>query len=89
MNVGRKYYLYMFVVSTDLQFGQTTYTKNVSKCHIFKKVMFSVKLYVYDLSNGMARQLSQQLIGRRIEGIWCVVLLITPPRAIKLKRVEL
>ncbi|KAG6839694.1 hypothetical protein C0991_012511 [Blastosporella zonata] len=30
----------------------------------------SVKLYVYDLSNGMARQLSQQLAGRQIDGIW-------------------
>ncbi|KAF8073406.1 PPPDE putative peptidase domain-containing protein [Lyophyllum atratum] len=29
-----------------------------------------VKLYVYDLSNGMARQLSQQLTGRQIDGIW-------------------
>ncbi|KAF8158518.1 thioredoxin family protein [Crassisporium funariophilum] len=32
--------------------------------------MTSVKLYVYDLSNGMARQLSQQLTGRQIDGIW-------------------
>lgn len=30
----------------------------------------SVKLYVYDLSNGLARQLSQQLTGRQIDGIW-------------------
>ena len=30
----------------------------------------SVQLYVYDLSNGMARQLSQQLTGRQIDGIW-------------------
>ncbi|KAG6856278.1 hypothetical protein H0H87_005888 [Tephrocybe sp. NHM501043] len=29
-----------------------------------------VKLYVYDLSNGMAKQLSQQLTGRQIDGIW-------------------
>ncbi|KAF8904094.1 DUF862-domain-containing protein [Gymnopilus junonius] len=29
-----------------------------------------VKLYVYDLSNGMARQLSLQLTGRQIDGIW-------------------
>ncbi|KIM24661.1 hypothetical protein M408DRAFT_17525 [Serendipita vermifera MAFF 305830] len=29
-----------------------------------------VQLYVYDLSNGMAAQLSQQLTGRYIEGIW-------------------
>ncbi|KAF8968944.1 PPPDE putative peptidase domain-containing protein [Flammula alnicola] len=31
---------------------------------------FPVKLYVYDLSNGMARQLSRQLTGRQIDGIW-------------------
>jgi hypothetical protein len=30
----------------------------------------SVKLYVYDLSNGLARQLSRQLTGRQIDGIW-------------------
>ncbi|TFK39368.1 DUF862-domain-containing protein [Crucibulum laeve] len=29
-----------------------------------------VKLYVYDLSNGMARQMSRQLTGRQIDGIW-------------------
>ncbi|KAG8214729.1 putative thioredoxin family protein [Butyriboletus roseoflavus] len=29
-----------------------------------------VKLYVYDLSNGMARQLSLQLTGRQLDGIW-------------------
>lgn len=32
--------------------------------------MSKVQLYVYDLSNGVARQLSQQLTGRLIEGIW-------------------
>ncbi|PFH46122.1 hypothetical protein AMATHDRAFT_156197 [Amanita thiersii Skay4041] len=29
-----------------------------------------VQLYVYDLSNGLARQLSRQLTGRQIDGIW-------------------
>ncbi|KAJ4481957.1 PPPDE putative peptidase domain-containing protein [Lentinula aciculospora] len=29
-----------------------------------------VKLYVYDLSNGMAKQMSLQLTGRQIDGIW-------------------
>uniref|UniRef100_A0A060SZG7 ARAD1C00594p n=1 Tax=Blastobotrys adeninivorans TaxID=409370 RepID=A0A060SZG7_BLAAD len=29
-----------------------------------------VQLYVYDLSHGMAGQLSQQLLGAPIEGIW-------------------
>ncbi|KAF9019182.1 DUF862-domain-containing protein [Hymenopellis radicata] len=32
--------------------------------------MESVKLYVYDLSNGMAKALSRQLTGRQIDGIW-------------------
>ena len=29
-----------------------------------------VQLYVYDLSNGIARQMSRQLTGRQIDGIW-------------------
>jgi len=29
-----------------------------------------VKLYVYDLSMGMARQFSQAFVGRQFEGIW-------------------
>ncbi|PVF95020.1 DUF862-domain-containing protein [Serendipita vermifera] len=32
--------------------------------------MAPVKLYVYDLSQGMAARLSQQLTGRYIEGVW-------------------
>jgi len=31
---------------------------------------FPVQLYIYDLSQGMARTLGQQLIGRPLEGIW-------------------
>ncbi|THH11667.1 hypothetical protein EW145_g508 [Phellinidium pouzarii] len=31
---------------------------------------FPVKLYVYDLSNGLAKQLSLQLTGKQIDGIW-------------------
>ncbi|KAI0304337.1 PPPDE putative peptidase domain-containing protein [Multifurca ochricompacta] len=31
---------------------------------------FPVKLYVYDLSNGLARAMSMQLTGRQIDGIW-------------------
>jgi hypothetical protein len=31
-----------------------------------------VKLYVYDLSNGLAKRLSQQYIGQQIDGIWYV-----------------
>lgn len=29
-----------------------------------------VKLYVYDLSRGMARSMSQALTGTQIDGIW-------------------
>ncbi|KAI8583852.1 hypothetical protein K450DRAFT_220283 [Umbelopsis ramanniana AG] len=32
--------------------------------------MTSVKLYVYDLSQGMAKQMSLNLTGRQIDGIW-------------------
>lgn len=31
---------------------------------------YPVKLYVYDLSRGMARQLSASMLGRHIDGIW-------------------
>jgi hypothetical protein len=29
-----------------------------------------VKLYVYDLSRGMARAMSMQFLGRQLDGIW-------------------
>ena len=29
-----------------------------------------VQLYVYDLSHGMARSLSQSIVGQQIEAIW-------------------
>ena len=32
--------------------------------------MFPVTLHVYDLSQGMAKQMSQQLIGKYVEGVW-------------------
>ncbi|KAH9847895.1 DUF862-domain-containing protein [Lenzites betulinus] len=32
--------------------------------------MAKVQLYVYDLSNGLAKQLSRQLTGKQIDGIW-------------------
>jgi hypothetical protein len=32
--------------------------------------MSNVQLYIYDLSNGLARQLSLSLIGKQIDGIW-------------------
>ncbi|KAH9080432.1 DUF862-domain-containing protein [Lactarius deliciosus] len=31
---------------------------------------YPVKLYVYDLSNGLARTMSPQFLGRQIDGIW-------------------
>ena len=32
--------------------------------------MFPVKLHVYDLSGGMAKAMSQQLVGKQIDGVW-------------------
>ncbi|KAK9455186.1 PPPDE putative peptidase domain-containing protein [Dipodascopsis uninucleata] len=32
--------------------------------------MYPVKLYVYDLSKGLARQMSMMLVGKQIDGIW-------------------
>lgn len=32
--------------------------------------MSKVELYVYDLSNGLARQMSLQLTGKQLDGIW-------------------
>ena len=31
---------------------------------------YHIQLFVYDLSGGMARMYSQQLVGKLIEGIW-------------------
>ena len=31
---------------------------------------YVVKLYVYDISNGMARTMSPMFLGKLIEGIW-------------------
>ncbi len=35
--------------------------------------MAPVQLYVYDLSNGLARSLSFQLTGKQIDGVWWVI----------------
>ncbi|KAJ7071850.1 PPPDE putative peptidase domain-containing protein [Mycena belliarum] len=45
--------------------------------------MAPVKLYIYDLSNGLAKQLSAQLTGRQIDGIWhtSIVVEFTPGHA--------
>ena len=32
-----------------------------------------VYLHIYDLSNGLARALSQQFLGKQIDGIWHTV----------------
>lgn len=32
----------------------------------------SVELFVYDLSRGLAKQFSLQLVGQHFEGIWSV-----------------
>ncbi|XP_008313040.1 desumoylating isopeptidase 1 [Cynoglossus semilaevis] len=37
---------------------------------------FPVKLYVYDLSRGMARQLSPLMLGKVLEGIWHTAIVI-------------
>lgn len=42
--------------------------------------MAPVQLYVYDLSNGLARQMSLQLTGRQIDGIWYVLSIESSPR---------
>lgn len=33
-------------------------------------MVIKVNLYIYDLSKGMARQLSQPLLGKQIDGVW-------------------
>ena len=35
--------------------------------------MAKVELYVYDLSRGMAKSMSQMLTGKQIDGIWLVI----------------
>lgn len=35
-----------------------------------KEVSYPVKLYVYDLSHGMAKAFSPQFLGMTIEGVW-------------------
>lgn len=34
---------------------------------------FPVQIYVYDLTQGLARMLSQNLLGTRIDGVWVFV----------------
>ena len=35
-----------------------------------EEVAHKVKLHAYDLSRGMARAMSQQLLGIQLDGIW-------------------
>uniref|UniRef100_A0AAZ3R665 palmitoyl-protein hydrolase n=1 Tax=Oncorhynchus tshawytscha TaxID=74940 RepID=A0AAZ3R665_ONCTS len=38
--------------------------------------LYPVKLYVYDLSNGMARQLSPLMLGKQLDGIWHTAIVV-------------
>ncbi|GAA6219981.1 desumoylating isopeptidase 1-like [Lates japonicus] len=37
---------------------------------------FPVKLYIYDLSRGMARQLSPVMLGKQLDGIWHTAIVV-------------
>ncbi|XP_039991334.1 desumoylating isopeptidase 1b [Xiphias gladius] len=37
---------------------------------------FPVKLYIYDLSRGMARQLSSLMLGKQLDGIWHTAIVV-------------
>ncbi|KAG7325145.1 hypothetical protein KOW79_011461 [Hemibagrus wyckioides] len=37
---------------------------------------YNVKLYIYDLSKGLARQLSPVLLGKQLEGVWHTSIII-------------
>ncbi|XP_056222273.1 desumoylating isopeptidase 1b [Seriola aureovittata] len=37
---------------------------------------FPVKLYIYDLSRGMARQLSSVMLGKHLDGIWHTAIVV-------------
>ena len=50
-----------YIITSDTPLSITTPTTTMSS---------PVKLYVYDLSNGMVRAMSMQLVGRQIDGIW-------------------
>jgi desumoylating isopeptidase 1 len=43
-------------------------TNHSSSCVMF--TMHEVKLYLYDLSQGMARLMSYQLLGKQVDGVW-------------------
>ncbi|KAM4623412.1 desumoylating isopeptidase 1b [Polymixia lowei] len=37
---------------------------------------YAVKLYIYDLSRGMARQLSPLMLGKQLDGIWHTAIVV-------------
>ncbi|KAK9530695.1 hypothetical protein VZT92_012183 [Zoarces viviparus] len=37
---------------------------------------YPVKLYIYDMSRGMARQLSPLMLGRQLDGIWHTAIVV-------------
>ncbi|KAL6475266.1 hypothetical protein MHYP_G00163060 [Metynnis hypsauchen] len=37
---------------------------------------YNVKLYIYDLSKGLARQLSPMMLGKQLEGIWHTAIVV-------------
>ncbi|XP_040885442.1 desumoylating isopeptidase 1b [Toxotes jaculatrix] len=37
---------------------------------------FPVKLYIYDLSRGMARQLSSLMLGKQLDGVWHTAIVV-------------
>lgn len=37
---------------------------------------YSVKLYVYDISKGLARQLSPVMLGKQLDGIWHTAIVV-------------
>ena len=37
---------------------------------------YPIKIYVYDLSQGMASMYSQQLIGKQVDGIWHTAIIV-------------
>jgi hypothetical protein len=45
------------------------YISHLSSATLHYRHVFPVKLYVHDLSNGMVRAMSMQLVGRQIDSI--------------------
>lgn len=39
-------------------------------------ISYPVKLYIYDLSRGMARQLSPVMLGKQLDGIWHTAIVV-------------